>query len=88
MSFQGEFFLATAHRASNVDILANLLELLALFDKLHAKYSQTIVWPIHPRTQAKLKEFSIELPSYLKLIPPIGYLDFIQLQKHAQVNFN
>ncbi|MDX2367874.1 MAG: UDP-N-acetylglucosamine 2-epimerase (non-hydrolyzing) [Colwellia sp.] len=81
----GKFFLVTAHRASNVDVMANLMELLALFDKLHAKYSQTIVWPIHPRTQAKLKEFGIELPSYLKLIPPIGYLDFIQLQKHAQL---
>lgn len=81
----GKFFLVTAHRASNVDVMANLLELLALFDKLHAKYSQTIVWPIHPRTQSKLKEFGIELPSYLKLIPPIGYLDFIQLQKHAQL---
>jgi UDP-N-acetylglucosamine 2-epimerase (non-hydrolysing) len=81
----GNFFLVTAHRASNVDVMANLLELLALFDKLHAKYSQTIVWPIHPRTQAKLKEFGIEVPNYLKLIPPIGYLDFIQLQKHAQL---
>lgn len=81
----GKFFLVTAHRASNVDIMANLLELLALFDKLHSKYSQTIVWPIHPRTQSKLKEFGIELPSYLKLLPPIGYLDFIQLQKHAQL---
>jgi len=80
-----KFFLVTAHRASNVDVSANLLELLALFARLHEKYSQTIVWPIHPRTQAKLKEFSIELPSYLKLIPPIGYLDFIQLQKHAQL---
>ena len=81
----GKFFLVTAHRASNVDVMANLMELLALFDKLHSKYSQTIVWPIHPRTQAKLKEFAIELPNYLKLIPPIGYLDFIQLQKHAQL---
>ncbi|MEW6990629.1 non-hydrolyzing UDP-N-acetylglucosamine 2-epimerase [Colwelliaceae bacterium 6441] len=81
----GKYFLVTAHRASNVDIPANLMELLALFDKLHAKYSQTIVWPIHPRTQAKLKEFKIDVPSYLKLLPPIGYLDFIQLQKHAQL---
>ncbi|WP_286270997.1 non-hydrolyzing UDP-N-acetylglucosamine 2-epimerase [Thalassotalea hakodatensis] len=77
------YFLVTAHRASNVDTPASLQALLALFDKLHAKYSQPIVWPIHPRTQAKLKEFSIEVPSYLKLLPPIGYLDFIQLQKHA-----
>jgi len=80
-----DYFLVTAHRASNVDIPANLLELLELFNQLHNKYQQTIVWPIHPRTQAKLKEFNIDIPSYLKLLPPIGYLDFIQLQKHAQL---
>lgn len=80
-----EFFLVTAHRASNVDTVASLNELLALFDKLHGQYSQRIIWPIHPRTQAKIKEFDIEVPGYLKLIPPIGYLDFIQLQKHAQL---
>lgn len=82
---KNNYFLVTAHRASNVDIPANLMELLALFDRLHAKYKQTIVWPIHPRTQAKLKEFDITIPEYLKLLPPIGYLDFIQLQKHAQL---
>ncbi len=81
----GKYFLVTAHRASNVDISSNLLELLDLFDQLHAKYSQTIVWPIHPRTQNKLKDFNIEIPRYLKLLPPIGYLDFIQLQKKAQL---
>ncbi|MFD2165565.1 non-hydrolyzing UDP-N-acetylglucosamine 2-epimerase [Thalassotalea euphylliae] len=81
----GKFFLVTAHRASNVDIPAHLKELLSLFDRLHEKYSQPIVWPIHPRTKAKLEEFSIAVPSYLKLSPPIGYLDFIQLQKNAQL---
>ena len=81
----GQYFLVTAHRASNVDIASNLLELLDLLDQLHNKYGQTIVWPIHPRTQAKLKAFNIEVPSYLKLLPPIGYLDFIQLQKKAQL---
>lgn len=81
----GQFFLVTAHRTSNVDVMANLLELLALFDKLYAKYNQAILWPIHPRTQAKLKEFNIEVPRFLKLLPPVGYLDFIQLQKHAQL---
>ncbi|MGL1957626.1 MAG: UDP-N-acetylglucosamine 2-epimerase (non-hydrolyzing) [Colwellia sp.] len=81
----GEYFLVTAHRASNVDIASNLLELLHLFDEMHKNYTGTIVWPIHPRTQSKLKEFNIELPSYLQLIAPVGYLDFIQLQKHAKL---
>ncbi len=81
----GEYFLVTAHRASNVDVAANLMELLHLFDEMHANYTGTIVWPIHPRTQSKLKEFNIKLPDYLQLIPPVGYLDFIQLQKHAKL---
>lgn len=81
----GEYFLVTAHRASNVDISSNLLELLHLFDEMHKNYTGTIVWPIHPRTQSKLKEFNIELPSYLQLIEPVGYLDFIQLQKHSKL---
>lgn len=82
---KGEYFLVTAHRASNVDISSNLMELLHLFDEMHKNYTGTIVWPIHPRTQSKLKEFNIELPSYLQLIAPVGYLDFIQLQKHAKL---
>ncbi|MFT6734149.1 MAG: UDP-N-acetylglucosamine 2-epimerase (non-hydrolyzing) [Polaribacter sp.] len=81
----GEYFLVTAHRASNVDFRENLLELLNLFDEMYKQYTQQIVWPIHPRTQAKLKEFSIEVPQYLQLIQPVGYLDFIQLQKNAKL---
>lgn len=81
----GEFFLVTAHRASNVDVMANLLELLTLFASLYDRFKQKIVWPIHPRTQAKLTEFAIDVPNYLTLVPPVGYLDFIQLQKHAQL---
>ena len=81
----GEYFLVTAHRASNVDVPSNLMELLHLFDEMHANYTGNIVWPIHPRTQSKLKEFDIKVPDYLQLIPPVGYLDFIQLQKHAKL---
>jgi UDP-N-acetylglucosamine 2-epimerase (non-hydrolysing) len=81
----GEYFLITAHRASNVDTMESLCELFNVFKQLNNKYNRQLVWPIHPRTQAKLKEFAIDIPSYLKLLPPIGYLDFIQLQKHAQL---
>jgi UDP-N-acetylglucosamine 2-epimerase (non-hydrolysing) len=79
------YFLVTAHRAANVDIKSHLVQLLELLDKLNEKYHQPIVWPIHPRTKAKLAQFSISLPDYLKLIPPVGYIDFIQLQKNAQL---
>jgi len=82
---QKSYFLVTAHRASNVDIKSHLLELLHLFDDLHSQFSQPIVWPIHPRTEAKLAAFDIQLPQYIMRVPPIGYLDFIQLQKNARL---
>ena len=38
----GQYFLVTAHRASNVDIASNLLELLDLLDQLHNKYGNCV----------------------------------------------
>ena len=58
-----------------------------LFNKVYEHYSHSIVWPIHPRTRVKLAEYNIIPPKYLNLIPPVGYLDFIQLQKNAKLIF-
>ncbi|WNC68444.1 UDP-N-acetylglucosamine 2-epimerase (non-hydrolyzing) [Thalassotalea nanhaiensis] len=82
---KGEYFLITAHRASNVDIKSHLEELLVLLTHLHQHFFKPIVWPIHPRTVSKLKEFDLKVPDFLLLTPPIGYFDFIQLQQHAKL---
>ncbi len=81
----GDYFLVTVHRASNVDVKEHLLEVMQLFDEIHNHYSNSIIWPIHPRTKVKLSEYKITTPQYLKLIPPVGYLDFIKLQKNAKL---
>ena len=78
-----KYFLVTAHRASNVDIESHLIELLKLFDEIYKEFKLPLIWPIHPRTQAKITSFNLQVPSYLVLHPPVGYLDFIQLQQQA-----
>ncbi|KGJ95940.1 non-hydrolyzing UDP-N-acetylglucosamine 2-epimerase [Thalassotalea sp. ND16A] len=78
-----QYFLVTAHRASNVDIKSHLQELLLLFNKMYERYQKKIFWPIHPRTMAKIEEYQLNIPEFLKLSPPVGYMDFIQLQKSA-----
>ncbi|WP_371187679.1 non-hydrolyzing UDP-N-acetylglucosamine 2-epimerase [Thalassotalea maritima] len=80
-----QFFLVTAHRASNVDVKAHLQELLSLFSALYDTYQLPVFWPIHPRTVAKLKEFELQVPDFLILSPPVGYMDFIQLQRSAKL---
>lgn len=76
-----EFILVTAHRAENVDnpkILAN-------FIKIFSNCPLPVVYPIHPRTVKRLKEFRLyeKLANDInvQLIEPVGYFDFLVLMK-------
>lgn len=77
------FCLATAHRAENVDDPVTLRELVTLFQEAPLP----VVYPAHPRTQARLdKEGLYETlleAENVYLLPPLGYLDFLVLLKHA-----
>lgn len=76
-----EYYLATIHRAENTDNyerLKSILEALAELDLL-------VVFPIHPRTQNRIKDYNLEyLLKEFFVIEPVGYLDMLQLEKHAK----
>jgi UDP-N-acetylglucosamine 2-epimerase len=80
----GGYLLVTAHRAGNVDdpdrlrLLVELLEALPL----------PAVFPLHPRTRARLEQSGLlerlEGARGLQLSGPLGYLDFLHLLRHAR----
>jgi UDP-GlcNAc3NAcA epimerase len=79
----GEFVLATAHRAGNVDDPARLERLVALFEAV----PQPVVLPLHPRTGARLDAAGLRdrvQNGRVVLTPPLGYLDFTALLYHAR----
>lgn len=78
-----EYVLLTAHRSSNVDFKDTFSEVLQTVEETTKNYQ--VVWPIHPRAKKKLKEFNLSLPNNIKLIDPVGYLDFLVLQKNALI---
>ena len=81
----GRYVLATAHRAENTDEPARLG---AIVDALSAiAPSMPVVWPLHPRTRATLEQAGWRPRSNagLHVIDPVGYLDMVQLEKHAAV---
>src|SRR5699024_6992161 len=43
-----------------------------------------LVFPVHPRTRQRMASLGIE-PKRLKLVEPVGYLDFVALQRHAKL---
>jgi UDP-GlcNAc3NAcA epimerase len=77
----GAYLAVTAHRAGNVDDPARLERLVALLEAL----PQPVVFPVHPRTRARLEAAGLlgRLDG-LTLAPPLGYLDFLELARHAR----
>ncbi|MBI5287669.1 MAG: UDP-N-acetylglucosamine 2-epimerase (non-hydrolyzing), partial [Chloroflexi bacterium] len=76
----GEYVLATIHRAANTDDVGKLGE---IFDALALLHEPVIV-PLHPRTKAALLGTDIEVEPTVRIIDPVGYLDMLQLQRHAR----
>jgi len=79
----GEFALATAHRAGNVDEPARLLALVELL----LAVPMPVVLPLHPRTGERLRASGLlarlERAEHVRLAPPLGYLEFTALLCHA-----
>ena len=76
------FFLLTLHREENVDDPARLASILKGLKKAAMKFRLPVVYPIHPRTRKRLNQFGIE-PQSLRLIEPVDFLDFLQLERNA-----
>jgi UDP-N-acetylglucosamine 2-epimerase (non-hydrolysing) len=75
------FAVLTLHRPSNVDSTEKLGELLRAIDAIAAQVP--VIFPVHPRTQQRLAQAGIATHPQLKLIPPVGYLDFLCLLSKA-----
>jgi UDP-N-acetylglucosamine 2-epimerase (non-hydrolysing) len=73
----------TLHRPSNVDEPAVFSELLAAVERLQRELP--VVFPVHPRTGKALAGQTGRRMPNLKLIEPLGYLDFLKLMAHARV---
>jgi UDP-N-acetylglucosamine 2-epimerase (non-hydrolysing) len=77
------YTLITFHRPSNVDTKDSLIDLVSFLNKVSKL--NTVVFPIHPRTKNNLIKFDLldELSKNVLLTEPLGYIDFIALQKYA-----
>jgi UDP-GlcNAc3NAcA epimerase len=74
------FYLATVHRAENVDDPARLEGIVSALDRLDAP----VVLPIHPRTRKALGN-RLESPrGSLRVIDPVGYLEMLELVRSTR----
>jgi UDP-GlcNAc3NAcA epimerase len=74
------YLLLTLHRAENVDDPARLAGLLALLPD-----DRPVIWPMHPRTRQALGTGGSLLSGRTTLLPPVGYLAMLALERGAAV---
>lgn len=78
---EGQYFVVTLHRPSNVDALAGFEALLTAIGR--QTRGLPVVFPVHPRTAKTLRELP-GLPANIHFVEPQPYLEFNHLVRHAK----
>jgi len=82
-----QYAVVTAHRPSNVDQKETLEGMLDVL--IGVSEQLPVVFPVHPRTQARLESFDllekVKATKGIKLLDPLGYLDFLALTSQSRV---
>lgn len=75
------YVFATIHRPYNTDDKQRMKAILEAFNTL----DQKVLFPIHPRTMNKLKEYGLDPLSYSNILftGPVGYIESLSAQKYA-----
>lgn len=77
-----KYVLVTIHRPNSTDVPENLKNILVCLRQIAVDID--VIFPIHPRTKRRIKEFGLE--DYVKdlnIIDPVGYLDFLSLMVNS-----
>jgi UDP-N-acetylglucosamine 2-epimerase (non-hydrolysing) len=75
------YVLVTLHRPSNVDDPAELAKILSALNDIADEID--ITFPVHPRTRQMMQRMEMPISPNLRLIDPVGYVEFLGLQRNA-----
>lgn len=82
-----DYAVATLHRPSNVDTRENLGGIMEALEEISQRLP--VIFPVHPRTRKTMEDFGfskrIDRRDNLRLIDPLGYLDFLRLFSGARL---
>jgi UDP-N-acetylglucosamine 2-epimerase (non-hydrolysing) len=80
---KGRYFTVSLHREENVDDPERLSRLVTALKMLEARYRLPIVFSAHPRTRKRLEAGRHRLPRLVRVMPPLGFFDYVALQQAA-----
>ena len=81
---KGNFFVVSAHREENVDSPKQLLNLAETLNTVAEHYNLPVIISTHPRTRNRIEAQGIEFHKNIRLLKPLGFHDYNNLQKNAK----
>ena len=84
----GKYFVISAHRQENIDSEKNFAELVRTLNMMSTKYKLPIIFSTHPRTKKKINQLKIKLHKNIRLLKPLGFKDYVNLQMNAKVTLS
>ncbi|WP_342388765.1 non-hydrolyzing UDP-N-acetylglucosamine 2-epimerase [Salinicoccus bachuensis] len=82
---KNKYFVVSAHREENISSETNFTNLVDSLNSISEKYQYPIIISTHPRTKNKLNEKGIVFNTNIRTIEPLGFNDYIKLQKESKV---
>jgi UDP-N-acetylglucosamine 2-epimerase (non-hydrolysing) len=80
-----KYFVVSVHREENVDSESNIYSYVNVLNSIAEKYQLPIIVSTHPRTRKKIDLLNLEFHPLVKLLKPLGFSDYVKLQKEAKV---
>lgn len=78
-----KYFVVSAHREENIDIKDHFSTLVNSLNEVAENYQMPLIFSTHPRTQKRIVDSGIEFHPLIKNIEPLGFFDYVHLQKQA-----
>ena len=80
---KNQYMVVSSHREENVDIESKFNRLFPALNRIADEYKMPVFFSIHPRTRKKLDERGFKLSPYIIESKPVGFFEYIQLQRNA-----
>jgi UDP-N-acetyl-L-fucosamine synthase len=78
------FFLVSAHREENIDSDKNFFKLVDVLNQIAERYGCPVIVSTHPRTQKRIDEKGVKFHDLVRLVKPLGFMDYNKLQITAR----
>ncbi|HNU35632.1 MAG TPA: UDP-N-acetylglucosamine 2-epimerase (non-hydrolyzing) [Methanomassiliicoccales archaeon] len=80
---KGGYILTTLHRQENVDSRERMGNVIKGLERVGRETGLEMIWPMHPRAKKNLETFGLQLPSDVRAVDPLGFLEFLQVEGGA-----